>query len=62
MILPLQSGADHFLEGRIGTEDFVCDPFVTYQNDLLLACSAATGGLLTLWPGPDFSGLLDCES
>jgi hypothetical protein len=60
LVLPSQSGGDHYLEGRIGTEAVVCDPFMTYENYPLLACYSNTGGLLTLWPGPDFAAPLDC--
>ncbi len=62
LTLPSQTGGDHYLEGRIGTEDVVCDPFMTYENYPLLACYSDTGSLLTLWPGPDFAAALDCGS
>lgn len=60
LVLPSQSDGDHYIEGRIGTRDVVCDPFMTYENYPLLACYGADGALLTLWPGEDFAGTLDC--
>lgn len=60
LVLPSQSGGDHYIHGRIGTEDVVCDPFMTYENYPLLACYSDTGSLLTLWPGADFAAPLDC--
>jgi hypothetical protein len=60
LVLPAQSGAEHYIEGRIGTRDVVCDPFMTYENYPLLACYGADGALLTLWPQEDFAAALDC--
>jgi hypothetical protein len=60
LVMPSQLGADHYIEGRIGAEDVVCDPFMTYENTPLLACYSETGSLLTLWPGVDFAAPLDC--
>lgn len=59
LVLPSPPG-DHYIEGRIGIRDVVCDPFMTYENYPLLACYGADGALLTLWPGDDFGGALDC--
>ena len=60
LVMPSQSGGDHYIEGRIGAEEVVCDPFMTYENYPLLACDSDTGSLLTLWPAPDFAAPLDC--
>ncbi len=60
LVLPEVSGGDHYIEGRIGDHEVVCDPFMTYQNDALLACYTDAGALLTLWPGPVLSAALDC--
>jgi hypothetical protein len=51
---------EHYIEGRIGPYNVVCDPFSTYENYPLLACYAEDGARLTLWPGDDFGASLDC--
>jgi hypothetical protein len=62
LVMPSQSGDEHYINGTLRGESVTCDPFNTYQNYPLLACygDGDHAVRLTLWPADTFAEPLNC--
>jgi hypothetical protein len=60
-LVPSPPDTGPYLEGRIGSETVLCEPYSSYDNYPLIHCQGeASEARLTLFPANDFSAPLAC--
>jgi hypothetical protein len=62
LVLPSQSGDEHYINGTLRGVSVTCDHFNTYENYALLACYGDGDSVarLTLWPADLADAPLTC--